>query len=109
MPRRGSKAHLYKQLVHFFAQEPIELFDHYSRMPVGEVRKLAAAHAAQHVRTPGRPKRGSRYDALARQVDKVLKSGLRKTKRGACSYVAEKAGVSAAMVRKRYQLLFLPN
>jgi hypothetical protein len=62
--------------------------------------------AGQSPRNRGRPKRGSRYAALLAKVDEVLKSGKRKSVRGACKLVADRAGLGikrAEVLRKCYR------
>ena len=103
MPRRNSKAASYQQLVRFLRQAleaSWEQFEQYTRMDAEAVRKLAAKQPA---RKPGRPKRGSRYDTLVKKVDE-LRARRKVSRHRACQLIADKAGVSAEMLRKRYRL-----
>ena len=116
MPRRDSRA----QLVHLLSRDdaltyalmhgpaipPAAFYDNYRRYSISELREMAADLAP---RRRGRPKRRSRYADLSNDVDEVLRSGRRKSERGACSYVADKAGVSAEMLRKIRRATKRPN
>jgi hypothetical protein len=110
MPRRGSRS----QLIHLLARSrahairevygdrvhPAELYEDFAPYGRGDLEEWA--RGIEPARR-GRPKRGSRYATLIAKVDEVLRSGLRKTERGACLYVARNARVSVDMLRKAYR------
>lgn len=111
MPRKGSRADFVYRLAQHEAATWREVYgdprvyaedfyDGLQQLSTRELRELA-----EHLPSTGRgrPKgsrRLSRYTALIAEVEAVLQSQKRKSERGACAYVAAKAGVSAETLRK---------
>ena len=110
MPRRYSRA----WYIHVLAMQDVwilrdglgydvcarDFYPKYQPLSTVELARLA-----YYVKSPkrGRPDTGLNYRALAHQVDRILKSGKRKSERGACQYVAENEGISPHMLRKVYR------
>ena len=111
MPRTGSRAQLVHLLADWYAAVirevhgeprayPHDFYEDFQRLSTAELKELAAGLKSKPRGRPRSALRRSRYSALTAQVDEALKSGKRKSDRGACQYVAAKAGVSAETLRK---------
>lgn len=120
MPRRGSRA----QLIHLLADheaairrdllgEPRtyaqDFYEGFQTLTTAELQDLASNLAAASRGRRAGTLRLSRYTSLIADVDAILKAGKRKSERGACGYVAAKAGVSAETLRKLRRSVRRPN